>query len=84
MRPKIPDAEGNYRHYLANGLTGSAGNSNNLTFAPEGGNTITYFAAPGPISGTGPHRYAWLMFVQPENFQAPQNLSTQGVAPSHW
>ncbi|GAA5883114.1 hypothetical protein JCM3774_002860 [Rhodotorula dairenensis] len=79
-----PDAEGNYRHFLANGLTGEAGSESNLTFVPEGGNTITNFAAPGPIAGTGPHRYAWLMFVQPSDFQAPQNLSTEGTEPGHW
>ncbi|GAA5961822.1 hypothetical protein JCM8115_001431 [Rhodotorula mucilaginosa] len=79
-----PDAEGNYRHFLANSLTGEAGSESNLTFVPEGGNVITNFAAPGPISGTGPHRYAWLMFVQPSDFQAPQNLSTEGTAPGHW
>jgi len=29
-------------------------------------------------------RYAWLVFAQPEAFQAPANLSTPGVAPGHW
>ncbi|GAA6049081.1 hypothetical protein JCM3770_003877 [Rhodotorula araucariae] len=79
-----PDAEGNYRHFLANGLTGAAPTSGNLTFQPENGNVITYYAAPGPIAGTGPHRYAWLVFAQPADFAAPSNLSTAGTAPSHW
>ncbi|TNY20938.1 phosphatidylethanolamine-binding protein [Rhodotorula diobovata] len=79
-----PDSEGNYRHYLANGLTGEAPTSGNLTFTPEGGNVVTNYAAPGPIAGTGPHRYAWLMFAQPGDFTAPSNLSSSGVAPSHW
>ncbi|BGP56618.1 hypothetical protein JCM8202_000196 [Rhodotorula sphaerocarpa] len=78
-----PDPQGNYRHYLANSLTGTAGSGENLTFVPEGGNTVTSFAAPGPIAGTGPHRYAWLMFVQPNNFTAPQNLSSN-AGPGHW
>jgi len=51
---------------------------------PEGGTAITNYAAPGPIAGTGPHRYAFLMFAQPESFQAPSNLSTAGTPPSHW
>mgnify|MGYP003874356899 CR=1 FL=1 len=71
-------------HYLANGLTGEAPTSGNLTFTPEGGNVVTNYAAPGPIAGTGPHRYAWLMFAQPGDFTAPSNLSSSGVAPSHW
>ncbi|BGP41553.1 hypothetical protein JCM10450v2_005599 [Rhodotorula kratochvilovae] len=79
-----PDAEGNYRHFLVNGLTGAAPSSGNLTFEPENGNVVTYYAAPGPIAGTGPHRYAWLMFAQPADFAAPSNLSTAGTAPSHW
>ena len=41
-------------------------------------------AGPGPIAGTGIHRYAWLLFSQPSNFSAPANLSTPGVSPGHW
>ena len=41
-------------------------------------------AGPGPIAGTGIHRYAWLLFSQPSNFSAPANLSTAGVSPGHW
>ncbi|BGP25945.1 phosphatidylethanolamine-binding protein PEBP [Rhodotorula toruloides] len=79
-----PDPQGNYRHFLANGMTGAAGSGNNLTFTPSAGTTITYYAAPGPLPGTGPHRYAWLLFEEPANFRAPSNLSTSGVSPSHW
>ncbi|GAA5841741.1 hypothetical protein JCM9279_003089 [Rhodotorula babjevae] len=79
-----PDSEGNYRHFLVNGLTGAAPTSGNLTFMPEGGTAITNYAAPGPIAGTGPHRYAFLMFAQPESFTAPSNLSSAGTAPGHW
>ncbi|GAA5932956.1 hypothetical protein JCM3775_005275 [Rhodotorula graminis] len=79
-----PDSEGNYRHFLVNGLTGAAPTSGNLTFMPEGGTAVTNYAAPGPIAGTGPHRYAFLMFAQPESFTAPSNLSAAGTAPGHW
>ncbi|GAA5958955.1 hypothetical protein JCM3765_000784 [Sporobolomyces pararoseus] len=79
------DPEGNYRHFLANSETGAANSGSNLTFTPaQDGTVITSYAAPGPLSGSGTHRYAWLLFIQPENFQAPQDLSTAGTAPSHW
>ncbi|GAA5889723.1 hypothetical protein JCM5296_002443 [Sporobolomyces johnsonii] len=78
-----PDTAGNYRHYLVNGQTGTSTGSN-YTFEPSGGTVITSYAGPGPIAGTGPHRYAWLLFTQPGNFQAPSNLSATGTAPSHW
>lgn len=81
-----PDSEGNYRHFLANSETGAAAaaSSGNLTFAPQDGTVITSYAAPGPLSGSGTHRYAWLLFAQPENFSAPEGLSTAGTSPSHW
>lgn len=78
-----PDTEGNYRHYLANNLTGAAPTSGNESFTPSGGKVITAYAAPGPLPGTGPHRYAWLLFEQPADFAAPSNLSTS-TSSSHW
>ncbi|GAA5981386.1 hypothetical protein JCM11641_005302 [Rhodosporidiobolus odoratus] len=79
-----PDSRGNYRHFLVNGLTGAAASGSNLTFEPENGQAITNYAAPGPIEGTGPHRYAFLLFTQPEDFSAPANLSSPGVSPAPW
>ncbi|GAA5832418.1 hypothetical protein JCM11251_006448 [Rhodosporidiobolus azoricus] len=79
-----PDSRGNYRHFLANSLTGEAASGSNLTFQPVDGTVITSYAAPGPIEGTGPHRYSWLLFAQPEDFSAPSNLSSPGVSPSPW
>lgn len=42
------------------------------------GQWLTYFilavipwAGPGPASGSGPHRYTFLVFAQPSNFVAP-------------
>lgn len=44
-----PDLEGNYRHFLNNGLTGVAGSEGNTTFEPVNGRVITSYAAPGPM-----------------------------------
>jgi len=80
-----PDAEGDYRHYLANDVHAPANwTSEELIFSPINETVITYYAGPGPIEGTGAHRYAWLLFQQPSNFTAPEGLATSGVAPSHW
>ena len=78
-----PDTDGNYRHYLANNLTGVPSSSGNQSFSPSGGKVITAYASPGPLVGTGPHRYAWLLFEQPADFTAPSNLSTS-TSSSHW
>lgn len=78
-RPCSRSPTGNYRHYLANSMTGSGD-----SFTPSGGQTITYYAGPGPIEGTGPHRYAWMLFEQPSSFSAPSDLSTEGTSPDHW
>lgn len=79
-----PDAQGNYRHFLANNLTGAAPTSGNNSFEPVDGTAVTSYAAPGPLAGTGPHRYAWLLFEQPADFAPPANLSTAGTASGHW
>lgn len=82
-----PDPEGDYRHYLGNSLVfGAAASSSNVTqiLNAASGTTITYYAGPGPLAGSGTHRYAWLLFQQPASFAAPANLSTAGTAPSHW
>ncbi|GAA5904152.1 hypothetical protein JCM6882_003961 [Rhodosporidiobolus microsporus] len=79
-----PDSRGNYRHFLANSLTGEAASGSNLTFQPVDGTVITSYAAPGPIEGTGPHRYTWLLFAQPSEFSAPSNLSSPGTSPAPW
>ncbi|GAA5852459.1 hypothetical protein JCM8547_006789 [Rhodosporidiobolus lusitaniae] len=79
-----PDTRGNYRHFLGNGFTGAAASGSNLTFGPENGEVITSYAAPGPIEGTGPHRYAWLLFTEPSGFQAPANLSSPGTSAAPW
>ncbi|KAM0755678.1 PEBP-like protein [Meredithblackwellia eburnea MCA 4105] len=79
-----PDTRGNYRHYLANYDTGIAATGANLTFTPNSGNVVTPYTAPGPIAGTGPHRYAWLLFAQPSTFAAPSDLAAPGTAAGVW
>ncbi|KAK4051980.1 hypothetical protein OIO90_004510 [Microbotryomycetes sp. JL221] len=75
----LGDPSPNYRHYLENSATGSPeGQGDTL----EGGNVVTSYAGPGPLPGSGPHRYAWLVFLQPARFEPPQNLSgTAGIGP---
>ncbi|KAH8919111.1 PEBP-like protein [Atractiella rhizophila] len=83
-----PDAQGNFRHYLKNGVTLSAAPSAEnqtagLVLGGSGGNTVTFYAGPGPNAGEGPHRYAWLVFREPQGFTAPaEPSSSEGAA--HW
>ncbi|KDE06204.1 hypothetical protein MVLG_03484 [Microbotryum lychnidis-dioicae p1A1 Lamole] len=77
-----PDKQGNYRHYLSNGATAAANGTDQ--FAVSGGTVITSYAGPGPLTGSGTHRYAWMLLVQGSDFKAPANLSTAGTSPGHW
>ncbi|SCZ87611.1 BZ3500_MvSof-1268-A1-R1_Chr2-2g05077 [Microbotryum saponariae] len=77
-----PDKQGNYRHYLSNGATAAANGTDQ--FAVSGGTVITSYAGPGPLTGSGTHRYAWMLLVQGSGFKAPANLSTAGTSPGHW
>jgi len=80
-----PDAQGDYRHFLANGVTPTQGTSaTNLTINPVTATIITDYAGPGPAAGEGAHRYLWALFQQPSSFQAPSNLSTANTPPDHW
>lgn len=71
-----------YRHYLANGVEVQQGDDGR--YGLNGGEVITSYAGPGPLVGTGAHRYTWLVYQQPESFTAPANLSSAGVGPSYW
>ncbi|GAA5866380.1 hypothetical protein JCM8547_000759 [Rhodosporidiobolus lusitaniae] len=72
-----PDVRGNYLHFLGNGYHGSTSSrgKKSLTFKPHGGKVISEYFAPGPLPGTGPHRYSYLYFAEPHSFRPPANLS---------
>jgi len=72
------ESQGQTRHWLVYGF------SLNGTVAPEdvdvsNGTAITEYAGPAPDSGSGPHRYAILLYSQPSTFSPPSNLSTPDV-----
>ncbi|KAM0786341.1 hypothetical protein ACM66B_001813 [Microbotryomycetes sp. NB124-2] len=75
----LGDPTPNYRHYLENSATRES-DSGEI----GDGNEVTKYAGPGPLPGTGPHRYAWLLFVQPARFEPPQNLSGTDIGIGPW
>jgi len=78
-----PDPAGNFRHWLVSDLAASEPGSDG-SLVLTGGTVVTDYAAPGPLAGSGVHRYAFLLFVEPDGFTPPANLSAPGTAPSHW
>lgn len=72
--------QGDYCHGLWNSATVNAS-----TGIVSGGTSITFYATPGPLQGTGAHRYAWLVFEQPASFSPPAEFANQGGRqPGHW
>ncbi|ORY19229.1 phosphatidylethanolamine-binding protein [Clohesyomyces aquaticus] len=61
----------NVRHYLAGNFTVSSSNSTILATAAKLTNSSTAtneYSAPTPKSGTGVHRYVYLLYTQPKKF----------------
>lgn len=81
-----PDPQGVYRHYLAHGVhaaSSQTASAANLTFTPVFDRVLTQYAGPGPAAGSGKHRYAWLLFKTPSNFNL-QAAADPANAPGHW
>lgn len=64
-------SQGQTRHWLANGATVS---NNVVSFANS--LNITDYAGPFPAEGSGAHRYAILLYSQPQSFNPPSDLSS--------
>jgi len=64
------ESQGQTRHMLINGVTVVGTN-----ISTDGGSAITAYAGPSPPAGSGPHRYVILLYVQPDTFTPPANLS---------
>ncbi|WWC97266.1 hypothetical protein V866_004145 [Kwoniella sp. B9012] len=71
------------RHWLVNSV-GISGDSAPYALNYTGATTITDYAGPGPLEGTGSHRYVIALYEQGDDFAAPSNLSTAGVALGTW
>ncbi|AMD19519.1 HCL632Cp [Eremothecium sinecaudum] len=44
-----------------------------VSFVPLEGETIARYVGPGPPAGTGPHRYIWLLYKQPNGRIVEEN-----------
>ncbi|KAH7344416.1 phosphatidylethanolamine-binding protein [Rhizoctonia solani] len=67
-------------HYLENNLAYGENHDHTVTLNSTGSPVVAY-AAPNPPSGSGPHRYIWLTYAQPDGFSAPSTpASGSGVA----
>lgn len=64
-------------HWLANGV--SVGADGALDFGIA--STAIDYVGPGPLEGTGPHRYVLLMVEQDAGFTAPAEFSSFGAHP---
>jgi len=69
-------SKGVNHHWLVNGVEIT---DNKVSLASA--TAITAYAGPGPASGSGPHRYVFILYKQPASFTAPPDLSKPtGVA----
>lgn len=81
-----PDAQGIFRHFLANNVqVGAPASATNMTMPVlfDHASTVTIYAGPGPLPDSGIHRYAWLLFEQPASFVPPATPSTE-TGPGYW
>jgi len=67
-------------HYLRNDYVYGQNNDHTVTLNTTTAPVVAY-AGPAPPSGSGPHRYIWLVYAQPANFAAPSTPAQgSGVA----
>jgi len=57
-------------HWLSNGWTYGQNDDHTVTLTPPSSSVVAY-SGPNPDSGSGPHRYITLVYVQPSNFTPP-------------
>ncbi|KAF9495999.1 PEBP-like protein [Pleurotus eryngii] len=65
------------RHWLVNGVT-----IDNNAVSNASAIAITQYAGPAPPAGSGPHRYAFLLFSQPDSFAPPADFSQPNIGVS--
>lgn len=58
-----------WRHWLVTGIPGAETSS----FGIEAGKTLTQWLAPGPKDDSGPHRYLYLLFAEPQGRQVTKD-----------
>ncbi|KDQ19837.1 hypothetical protein BOTBODRAFT_169886 [Botryobasidium botryosum FD-172 SS1] len=67
-------------HYLRNDYVYGQNNDHTVTLNTTTAPVVPY-QGPAPPSGSGPHRYIWLVYAQPANFVAPSTpVQGSGVA----
>jgi phosphatidylethanolamine-binding protein (PEBP) family uncharacterized protein len=55
-----------WRHWVVSNIASSKLDASNIV---EAGVTLTQYLAPGPKDESGPHRYLFLLFKEPENLK---------------
>ncbi|KAL1847577.1 hypothetical protein Plec18170_008473 [Paecilomyces lecythidis] len=72
-------------HWVQSGLTPEALEDGTAVLKPHDTPFIVNYAGPGPPPGSGPHRYVFLLYEQPEDFDvtkyAPAGGKPVGIGP---
>lgn len=61
-------------HWMQPGFKPQAGTTNLTTEAPF----VANYAGPGPPPGSGPHRYVFLLYEQPDGFEVSKYAPAGG------
>lgn len=72
-------------HWIQSGLTPETAEDGPSVLKPHDTPVIVNYAGPGPPPGSGPHRYVFLLYEQPEGFDvskyAPAGGKPTGIGP---